>query len=526
MSEKKEKTVHGVIAEYTSVDTLMAACRRVRDAGYEKTDAFTPFPVHGIDKALGIKPTILPWIVLGAGLTGTATAMAMQIWMNAIDYPYIISGKPFISLPAFMPVAFELTVLFSSFGAFFGMWALNGLPKFSNPVFTDPRFDRVTDDRFFLYIDSKDEQFQRADVEKILGDTETDYVQTVVEDESSDKVPKPFFMMWGLVAGLSIIPLLVVLKMRVSHSSQPRFHVFYDMDFSPAKEAQQYSTLFRDGRAMRPDVAGTVARGEMQADVDFMTGIDMSALTAIDQPRAARLVRRFNPLYQSDAPPAQEVKSEAGTQAGKADDGDGPQDAKVDVADEDASENKPVQPAAEPSAAEPSDGEPSDGEPSIMDTTPWLDKNPLVLDEKTLANGRKNFGIYCSVCHGMSGYGNGLVNERARKIVAQTWVQPSSLHQDTLYADKYPDGKLFSTISNGIRKMAGYSGQIKTRDRWAIVAYVRALQLSQNASIDQIDEAQREGILKEQADAKKVLKEKAAAEAAKTKAAEAAKDAA
>jgi hypothetical protein len=149
MSEKKEKTVHGVIAEYTSVDTLMAACRRVRDAGYEKTDAFTPFPVHGIDKALGIKPTILPWIVLGAGLTGTATAMAMQIWMNAIDYPYIISGKPFISLPAFMPVAFELTVLFSSFGAFFGMWALNGLPKFSNPVFTDPRFDRVTDDRFF-----------------------------------------------------------------------------------------------------------------------------------------------------------------------------------------------------------------------------------------------------------------------------------------------------------------------------------------------------------------------------------------
>ena len=192
MSENNEKKVHGVMAEYTSVDTLLDACRRVRDAGYEKTDAFTPFPVHGIDKALGIKPTILPWIVLGAGLTGTATALVMQVWMNAIDYPYIISGKPFISLPAFMPVAFELTVLFSSFGAFFGMWALNGLPKFSNPVFTDPRFDRVTDDRFFLYIDSKDGQFQRADVEKILGDTDTDYVQTVVDDDSSDKVPKPF----------------------------------------------------------------------------------------------------------------------------------------------------------------------------------------------------------------------------------------------------------------------------------------------------------------------------------------------
>jgi cytochrome c len=161
-----------------------------------------------------------------------------------------------------------------------------------------------------------------------------------------------------------------------------------------------------------------------------------------------------------------------------------------------------------------------------MDTTPWLRVNPLVLDEKVLANGRKNFGIYCSVCHGMNGSGNGLVNVRAQKILAAEWIPPSSLHQDTLYADKYPDGKLFSTISNGIRKMPGYSGQIKTRDRWEIVAYVRALQLSQNASIDQISESQRESILKEQAEAQKALKEKADAEAkaAQDKAAKAAKD--
>ncbi len=315
MSENNEKKVHGVVAEYTSVDTLLSACRRVRDAGYEKTDAFTPFPVHGIDKALGIKPTVLPWIVLGAGVTGTATALVMQIWMNSIDYPYIISGKPFLSLPAFMPVAFELTVLFASFGAFFGMWALNGLPKFSNPIFTDPRFDRVTDDRFFLYIDSKDDQFDRSGVEKLLGDTETDYVQTVVDDDSSDKVPKPFFMMWGLIVGLSVIPLLVVLKMRVSHSSQPRFHIFYDMDFSPAKDAQQYSTLFRDSRAMRPDVPGTVARGEEQANLNYMTGIDMEALTAIDPSRAERLVRRFNPYFQGETDAAQEPSSDEAASA-------------------------------------------------------------------------------------------------------------------------------------------------------------------------------------------------------------------
>ena len=526
MSENNEKKVHGVVAEYTSVDTLLSACRRVRDAGYEKTDAFTPFPVHGIDKALGIKPTVLPWIVLGAGVTGTATALVMQIWMNSIDYPYIISGKPFLSLPAFMPVAFELTVLFASFGAFFGMWALNGLPKFSNPIFTDPRFDRVTDDRFFLYIDSKDDQFDRSGVEKLLGDTETDYVQTVVDDDSSDKVPKPFFMMWGLIVGLSVIPLLVVLKMRVSHSSQPRFHIFYDMDFSPAKDAQQYSTLFRDSRAMRPDVPGTVARGEEQANLNYMTGIDMEALTAIDPSRAERLVRRFNPYFQGETDAAQEPSSDEAASADEpsadepsADKESQDEPAKAPAVAGDAGDKK-----ADAIQADAGDAAPAAAKPSVMETTPWLDSNPLVLNEKVLADGRKNFGIYCSVCHGMNGSGNGLVNVRAQKIISPDWIQPSSLHQETLYADKYPAGKLFSTISNGIRKMPGYAGQIKTRDRWAIVAYVRALQLSQNASIEDfkdIDESERAKILKEQADAKQALKEKAdaAAKAAEEKAA-------
>ena len=93
MSENNEKKVHGIVAEYESVDMFLHACRRIRDAGYKKTDAYTPFPVHGIDKALGIKPTVLPWIVLGCGITGTITALVMQIWMNSIDYPYIISGN-------------------------------------------------------------------------------------------------------------------------------------------------------------------------------------------------------------------------------------------------------------------------------------------------------------------------------------------------------------------------------------------------------------------------------------------------
>ena len=476
MSENEtENTVHGITAEFTTVDSLLAACRKVRDAGYTKTDAFAPFPVHGIDKALGIKPTVLPWIALGGGLTGTTIALIMQIWMNGIDYPYIISGKPFISLPAFMPVAFELTILLASFGAFFGMWALNGLPKFSNPMFTNPRFDRATDDTFFLYVDAKDEKYDKAGVEKLFAECGGEHISPVVEDDSSTKVPSFLYVAWAASVAFSIIPLLIVAKMRVTNSPKPRFHIFYDMDFSPARDAQQTTSIFADNRAARPDVPGTVARGQFNGDLDFNTGIDMEALlTKMDAPRAEMLVATY--LNPADDP---EKKG-----------------------DDDAAHGD------EPAAGK-----------SVMDTTPWLTKNPLVVDEALLAKGQEQFGIYCSVCHGMNGAGNGLVNQRAQKITAATWVPPSSLHQDSLYSDKYPDGKLFSTISNGIRKMAGYSAQIKAKDRWAVVAYVRALQKSQNASIDLVPTSQRKAVEKEQAEVEKRLKEEA--EAAEKAAAEA-----
>jgi mono/diheme cytochrome c family protein len=473
MSDNNEKKVHGIVAEYESVDSLLNACRRVRDAGYKKTDAYTPFPVHGIDKALGIKPTVLPWIVLGCGLTGTITALVMQIWMNSIDYPYIISGKPYISLPAFIPVAFELTVLFSSFGAFFGMWALNGLPRFSNPLFTDPRFDRVTDDRFFLYVDASDDSYDEKAVREIYEQTGGEHINSVLDDDSSDKIPKPIFMAWGLVIAASVIPLLIVLKMRVTNSDQPRFHIFYDMDFSPAKDAQQGSTLFADGRAMRPDVPGTVARGDSNYDMNFMTGVEIDKLSATDAPRAERLVRLSNgPI--------------------------GPQD-----------EN--AAPAGEEGDQGTDESNATSGE-ATKDTTPWLTSNPLGNSKEVLLQGEKYFGIYCSVCHGMNGGGNGLVNRRAQKILSPTWIPPSSLHQESLYSDQYPDGKLFSTISNGIRKMPGYAAQIKAEDRWAIVAYVRALQLSRNASIDWIPEEKRAEILETQETVQQKLLEEATAE--------------
>ncbi len=123
--EKKAKPprAFGWVAEYADDNKLLEAARKVRDSGYTRTDAFTPFPVHGIDEALGIKATVLPWFTLCAGATGTCIALIMQWWMNAFDYPYIISGKPFASWPAFIPVAFELTILFAAYTTVFAMLA-------------------------------------------------------------------------------------------------------------------------------------------------------------------------------------------------------------------------------------------------------------------------------------------------------------------------------------------------------------------------------------------------------------------
>ena len=153
----------GLLGEFASPEDLVRAASRVRDAGYTKWDAHTPFPVHGLDSAMGIRTTRLPFLVLGAGLVGTTSGLLMQWWMNAVDYPLIISGKPFNSIPADIPVTFELTVLLASLTAFIGMLVLNALPRFNHPLFKLAAFRRVTDDAFFLVIEAADPRF---DLEK------------------------------------------------------------------------------------------------------------------------------------------------------------------------------------------------------------------------------------------------------------------------------------------------------------------------------------------------------------------------
>jgi hypothetical protein len=153
----------GLLAQYENPATVFHGCEAVRDAGYSKWDACTPFPVHGLDKAMGLKPSKLPWVVLICGVLGSTFALWFQAWTSGNAYPFIVGGKPLFSLPAFVPVWYELTVLSSCLGAFFGNWVINDLPRPHHPAFGSKAFERVTDDKFFIMVESADPKF---DLEK------------------------------------------------------------------------------------------------------------------------------------------------------------------------------------------------------------------------------------------------------------------------------------------------------------------------------------------------------------------------
>src|SRR5579863_10513208 len=148
-----------ILAEFHSSGEVLHAAEMVRDAGYEHWDTHTPFPVHGMDRAMGLKDSRLGWIVITCAIAGLTTAFVMMHWMNGIDYPLDIGDKPGGApgtLPSMVPILFELTVLFSAFGAVFGMLALNGLPRHHHPLFESDRFRQATDDKFFISIEAGD----------------------------------------------------------------------------------------------------------------------------------------------------------------------------------------------------------------------------------------------------------------------------------------------------------------------------------------------------------------------------------
>ncbi|HEY0980533.1 quinol:electron acceptor oxidoreductase subunit ActD [Schlesneria sp. T3-172] len=267
----------GVLAEFVGPDELIRAAKLVRTRGFTKTDAFSPFPVHGIDAALGIRPTRLPWFVLIVGTFGGLAALLMQWWMNAVDYPFLISGKPTFSLPANIPVMFEVIVLLSAFTTFFGMLALNRLPKHSNPLLDVDQFRRVTNDRFFLYVDAADPNNEKQDVVELFRMADAVAIREVPPSQSSDKLPSFFGAVVAVALTLATVPVVGIAWARTTTSDAPRIDFFADMDSQDRPGPQQRSKLFADGRSMRPQVPGTVALGDFHEDDSLFLGYQPSS---------------------------------------------------------------------------------------------------------------------------------------------------------------------------------------------------------------------------------------------------------
>jgi hypothetical protein len=159
---------YGLLAEFDTTTEIVEAAEKIRDAGFTETDAFSPFPIHEMDEALGIKRTILPYLVFGGGIAGLLLGLGLQYYTHVIEYPIIVGGRPHFSLPAFVPPAYELTILLAAFAAVFGMLLLNGLPRPYHPVFNVPRFNLATREKFFLLIKADDPKFDYYETKKFM----------------------------------------------------------------------------------------------------------------------------------------------------------------------------------------------------------------------------------------------------------------------------------------------------------------------------------------------------------------------
>jgi len=172
-----------LLAQFKDPESVVHAVEKVRLAGYTQFETYSPFPIHGMDTAQGLKPSGLAWIVLCGGATGLLTGFALQTWVATTAYKLTISGKPFFSFQAFVPVMFELMVLFSALSAVFGMFFLNRLPKWYSPLFKSSHFKAVTSHGFFIAIEGSDGQFELEKTQRFMQELGGFNLEVVSDDE-------------------------------------------------------------------------------------------------------------------------------------------------------------------------------------------------------------------------------------------------------------------------------------------------------------------------------------------------------
>ena len=171
-----------LLAEYETPDDLVHAAEIMRDSGYEHWDCHTPYPVHGLDQAMGLKETKIGFISFVCGMVGLVSAVLMIQYMNNWDYPIIVGGKPPGAFPSMVPIMFELTVLLTGFGTLFGLFHLARLPRHHHPIFESDRFERATDDRFFISVEVEDPKFDVTKTRALLASTHPSHLELIEEE--------------------------------------------------------------------------------------------------------------------------------------------------------------------------------------------------------------------------------------------------------------------------------------------------------------------------------------------------------
>jgi len=180
---QKKKTYKGLACQFGEPTHLLEAVKGLKELGLSNIEVYTPYPIHGLEKVLDLPRSKVPWITLIAGFVGFLAALLMQWWMSAVSYKINIGGKPFFSGPAFVPIIFEVTVLFAALATFVGLWVFCGLPKFESPFENDERALRSTNDEFTLYICTGDPLFDESKIRDVLSSKKCFDIRYLGEEE-------------------------------------------------------------------------------------------------------------------------------------------------------------------------------------------------------------------------------------------------------------------------------------------------------------------------------------------------------
>jgi mono/diheme cytochrome c family protein len=256
MSNKRK--IYGVAALFTKPDDIIKAASKVAEEGYSKWDVNTPYPLHGMDNAMKLKPSNLGIITLFFGLSGTAIALMLTYFTNSIDYPLVVGGKPFFSLPAYIPVTFELTVLLATLSTVIAMLTFFFKFPANNHVLHDTQYMReVSRDRFGIVIEANDPKFEQSKVEELLRRFGPESVETIYHKE---EVKYPIFEP-KFITFLILVAIVVSAGTYVT-LNKLMFMVPFNWMMNQDKIIPQSRTeLFEDERGMRSPVEGTVAKG-------------------------------------------------------------------------------------------------------------------------------------------------------------------------------------------------------------------------------------------------------------------------